>query len=141
MNFKFLNKFWFIFIGMRRPYIYEYSRLNLQYTVLSKRRLTWFVNEGVVDGWLVLFFVTSIHIMDKRFTWWYYIYTVIENFRRSCIFARKLHCLFLLGNLQTNISNKAWNEFFWKVHALICVFSVVWYNYMFIMYTNIWFYS
>ena len=53
---------------MRRPYIYEYSRLNLQYTVLSKRRLTWFVNEGVVDGWLVAFFVTSVHIMDKRFT-------------------------------------------------------------------------
>nr|XP_022332735.1 bifunctional glutamate/proline--tRNA ligase-like [Crassostrea virginica] len=38
-------------LSMRRPYIYEYSRLNLQYTVLSKRRLTWFVNEGVVDGW------------------------------------------------------------------------------------------
>ncbi|XP_056021865.1 bifunctional glutamate/proline--tRNA ligase-like isoform X2 [Ostrea edulis] len=38
-------------LGLRRPYIYEYSRLNLQNTVLSKRRLTWFVNEGIVDGW------------------------------------------------------------------------------------------
>lgn len=36
---------------MRKPYIYEYSRLNLQNTVLSKRHLTWFVNEGLVDGW------------------------------------------------------------------------------------------
>lgn len=39
---------------MRKPYIYEYSRLNLQNTVLSKRHLTWFVNEGLVDGWWVL---------------------------------------------------------------------------------------
>ena len=39
--------------GLRKPYIYEYSRLNLQNTVLSKRKLTWFVNEGIVEGWLV----------------------------------------------------------------------------------------
>ena len=38
-------------IGMRKPHIYEYSRLNLQNTVLSKRKLTWFVNEGIVGGW------------------------------------------------------------------------------------------
>lgn len=31
--------------------IYEYSRLNLEYTVLSKRKLNWFVNSGTVDGW------------------------------------------------------------------------------------------
>ncbi|XP_068922106.1 bifunctional glutamate/proline--tRNA ligase isoform X1 [Petaurus breviceps papuanus] len=38
-------------LGIRRPYIWEYSRLNLNNTVLSKRKLTWFVNEGLVDGW------------------------------------------------------------------------------------------
>uniref|UniRef100_A0A8C5M9G7 Glutamyl-prolyl-tRNA synthetase 1 n=1 Tax=Leptobrachium leishanense TaxID=445787 RepID=A0A8C5M9G7_9ANUR len=38
-------------LGIRKPYIWEYSRLNLNNTVLSKRRLTWFVNEGLVDGW------------------------------------------------------------------------------------------
>ncbi|XP_006812505.1 bifunctional glutamate/proline--tRNA ligase-like [Saccoglossus kowalevskii] len=38
-------------LKMRKPYIWEYSRLNLQNTVLSKRRLTYFVNEGYVDGW------------------------------------------------------------------------------------------
>ncbi|CAM5102705.1 unnamed protein product [Eretmochelys imbricata] len=38
-------------LGMRKPYIWEYSRLNLNNTVLSKRKLTWFVNEGLVDGW------------------------------------------------------------------------------------------
>ena len=31
--------------------IYEYSRLNLEHTVLSKRKLTWFVDTGKVEGW------------------------------------------------------------------------------------------
>ncbi|XP_063159695.1 bifunctional glutamate/proline--tRNA ligase isoform X4 [Candoia aspera] len=38
-------------LEIRKPYIWEYSRLNLNNTVLSKRKLTWFVNEGLVDGW------------------------------------------------------------------------------------------
>ena len=38
-------------LGLREPHIYEYSRFNLQNTVLSKRRLTWFVETGKVNGW------------------------------------------------------------------------------------------
>ncbi|XP_062863128.1 bifunctional glutamate/proline--tRNA ligase [Trichomycterus rosablanca] len=38
-------------LGLRKPYIWEYARLNLNNTLLSKRKLTWFVNEGYVDGW------------------------------------------------------------------------------------------
>lgn len=38
-------------LGLRKPFIYEYARLNMKYTVLSKRKLTWFVNEKIVDGW------------------------------------------------------------------------------------------
>ncbi|XP_077511678.1 glutamyl-prolyl-tRNA synthetase [Amblyomma americanum] len=38
-------------LGMRKPYIYEYSRLNMMNTVLSKRKLTWFVENKIVDGW------------------------------------------------------------------------------------------
>lgn len=34
-----------------RPHQYEFSRLNLTYTVLSKRRLQRLVNEGHVEGW------------------------------------------------------------------------------------------
>lgn len=44
--------FWFIEkLGLRSLHIYEYSRLNMNNTVLSKRKLTWFVSEGLVDGW------------------------------------------------------------------------------------------
>lgn len=31
--------------------IYEFSRLNLEYTCLSKRKLNWFVSENKVEGW------------------------------------------------------------------------------------------
>ncbi len=34
-----------------RPRQYEFGRLNLEYTVLSKRRLTALVAEGYVEGW------------------------------------------------------------------------------------------
>ncbi len=33
------------------PRQYEFSRLNLEYTVLSKRKLTQLVSEGFVEGW------------------------------------------------------------------------------------------
>uniref|UniRef100_A0AAX7UZC3 Glutamyl-tRNA synthetase n=1 Tax=Astatotilapia calliptera TaxID=8154 RepID=A0AAX7UZC3_ASTCA len=38
-------------LGLRKPYVWEYARLNLNNTVLSKRKLTWFVDQGYVDGW------------------------------------------------------------------------------------------
>jgi glutaminyl-tRNA synthetase len=34
-----------------RPHQYEFARLNLSYTVLSKRKLIQLVAEGLVDGW------------------------------------------------------------------------------------------
>lgn len=44
--------YWFIeCLGLRKPYIWEYSRLSMTNTVLSKRKLTWFVEQGLVDGW------------------------------------------------------------------------------------------
>ncbi|KAL0819856.1 hypothetical protein ABMA28_007881 [Loxostege sticticalis] len=44
--------YWFIdALGLRKPYIWEYSRLSMTNTVLSKRKLTWFVEQGLVDGW------------------------------------------------------------------------------------------
>eukprot|EP01053_Blabericola_migrator_P013408 Blabericola_migrator_1__13407@NODE_959_length_5893_cov_215_544113_g665_i0_p1_GENE_NODE_959_length_5893_cov_215_544113_g665_i0NODE_959_length_5893_cov_215_544113_g665_i0_p1_ORF_typecomplete_len737_score165_94tRNAsynt_1c/PF00749_21/1_5e81tRNAsynt_1c_C/PF03950_18/3_5e34GST_C/PF00043_25/0_00034tRNAsynt_1/PF00133_22/0_1_NODE_959_length_5893_cov_215_544113_g665_i014873697 len=38
-------------MGVRRTIVYEFSRLNFTNTVLSKRKLTWLVESGVVEGW------------------------------------------------------------------------------------------
>lgn len=44
--------FWILeMTGLRHPTIYEFSRLNLVRTVLSKRKLQWFVDTKRVDGW------------------------------------------------------------------------------------------
>ncbi len=37
--------------GRVRPYQHEFARLNLNYTVMSKRKLLRLVQEGVVSGW------------------------------------------------------------------------------------------
>ncbi|MCC6621539.1 MAG: glutamine--tRNA ligase/YqeY domain fusion protein [Deltaproteobacteria bacterium] len=37
--------------GEPRPHQYEFARLNLEYTVMSKRKLLRLVKEGIVDGW------------------------------------------------------------------------------------------
>lgn len=44
--------YWILWaLDMYRPKVYEMSRLNLQYTVLSKRRLLKLVNQKFVRGW------------------------------------------------------------------------------------------
>jgi len=40
-----------LFPGQERPHQYEFGRRNLEYTVVSKRRLMRLVSEGHVDGW------------------------------------------------------------------------------------------
>lgn len=44
--------YWILWaLDMFRPNVYEMSRLNIQYTVLSKRRLLKLVNNKIVRGW------------------------------------------------------------------------------------------
>ena len=43
---------WFLEqLGIYKPQQIEFSRLNLKYTVLSKRKLTILVQKGIVNGW------------------------------------------------------------------------------------------
>ena len=38
-------------LGIYHPYQYEFDRLNLTYTILSKRKLLMLVQKGLVNGW------------------------------------------------------------------------------------------
>lgn len=38
-------------LSLRKPYIWDYSRVNFVYTLLSKRKLQWFVDRELVRGW------------------------------------------------------------------------------------------
>lgn len=38
-------------LDLYRPYVWESARLNLEHTVMSKRKLKYLVTEGVVRGW------------------------------------------------------------------------------------------
>ncbi|PKI85171.1 glutamate--tRNA ligase [Malassezia vespertilionis] len=43
---------WFLErLGLRHVDIWDYGRMNFVYTLLSKRKLQWFVDNGIVTGW------------------------------------------------------------------------------------------
>jgi glutamyl-tRNA synthetase len=60
---------WFIYSLKLRPvHIYEFSKLNFIHTVLSKRKLKWFVENGFVDGWSDPRFPTIQAVMRRGMT-------------------------------------------------------------------------
>lgn len=38
-------------LGLRKTHIQSFGKMNFIHTVLSKRKLTWFVENGLVEGW------------------------------------------------------------------------------------------
>lgn len=55
-------------LGLRKVTIYDYSRLALVSTVLSKRSLKWFVETGIAEGWMDPRFPTVQGIMRRGLT-------------------------------------------------------------------------
>jgi glutamyl-tRNA synthetase len=55
-------------LELRKVTIYDYSRLNLVSTVLSKRSLKWFVEASIADGWMDPRFPTVQGIMRRGLT-------------------------------------------------------------------------
>ncbi|KAL5671571.1 hypothetical protein ACJX0J_015877, partial [Zea mays] len=44
------------FMGLQRVEIFQFSRLNMVYTLLSKHKLLWFVQNHKVDDWTAPFY-------------------------------------------------------------------------------------
>lgn len=64
------NGYWWVQkqLGLRKVEIYDFSRLNLVSTILSKRSLKWFVEEGIAEGWDDPRFPTVQGIMRRGMT-------------------------------------------------------------------------
>jgi glutamyl-tRNA synthetase len=78
-------------LGIRKPRIYDFSRLNLQYTVLSKRKLQWFVDTGRVTGW-----------NDPRFP-------TVRGMRRRGLTVEALTAFVLSQGASRSVNLQSWN--------------------------------